>query len=174
LSKRCTACCTDKPLDEFSIRAWKLGAANLEPCYSARCKACTRAATPRYENAHKEQIRRTRRARKSSEDYLLMYEDRARERALHNAKVTGAKRRAVIALTESYTLQQWEDLREQYGHRCMRCCSNVPLTVDHIVPLSDGGDNTIDNIQALCKPCNSTKHTTTIDYRTAGLVVIER
>ena len=39
------------------------------------------------------------------------------------------------------------------------------LTVDHIVPVSLGGKNTIDNLQPLCLTCNSKKHNKIIDYR---------
>lgn len=68
-----------------------------------------------------------------------------------------------------YTLAEWEMLKEIYGHKCLACgrsSDERPLTVDHVVPLIEGGSNTIDNIQPLCKPCNSAKHTKTIDYRT--------
>jgi 5-methylcytosine-specific restriction protein A len=29
--------------------------------------------------------------------------------------------------------------------------------LDHIIPLSDGGDDTEDNYQGLCKPCHKAK-----------------
>lgn len=47
--------------------------------------------------------------------------------------------------------------RDQY--QCRICkASGVRLEVDHIVPFSLGGPNTIDNLQALCVPCNRGKH----------------
>ena len=33
------------------------------------------------------------------------------------------------------------------------------IHIDHIVPLVVGGDNELDNMEALCRPCHST-HTT--------------
>ncbi len=68
----------------------------------------------------------------------------------------------------SFTAKEWNALKRQYNYTCLRCGRKEPeitLTVDHIVPLSQGGKNTIDNIQPLCKPCNSAKHDDTIDYR---------
>lgn len=42
------------------------------------------------------------------------------------------------------------------GNKCVQC-SSTPVEVDHIIPLSKGGTNHIDNLQPLCKPCNSGK-----------------
>lgn len=68
------------------------------------------------------------------------------------------------------SLAEWLDLCEKYGNKCL-CCKrdDVKLSMDHVVPISRGGSNTIDNIQPLCKPCNSKKYTKTIDYRTPVL-----
>jgi 5-methylcytosine-specific restriction endonuclease McrA len=46
---------------------------------------------------------------------------------------------------------------ERDGFRCVRCGATSPLAVDHIFPWSRGGEDTLDNLQVLCKPCNSAK-----------------
>jgi 5-methylcytosine-specific restriction endonuclease McrA len=58
----------------------------------------------------------------------------------------------------SHTLQQWKDLKEKHGNKCVSCGLKKTLTKDHIVPLSKGGTDYIENIQPLCKNCNSKKH----------------
>jgi len=46
--------------------------------------------------------------------------------------------------------------RDQY--RCRLCrTAGVPLEVDHIVPAARGGSDALDNLQALCVPCNRGK-----------------
>ena len=47
------------------------------------------------------------------------------------------------------------------------CCGkiDVALTMDHVIPLSKGGEHNISNIQPLCGICNSKKNTKAIDYR---------
>lgn len=45
---------------------------------------------------------------------------------------------------------------DELGNKCVEC-NGTPVEVDHIVPLSKGGTNHIDNLQPLCKPCNSAK-----------------
>lgn len=54
--------------------------------------------------------------------------------------------------------------RDQY--KCLRCNKfDVNLTIDHISPISKGGENKLSNLQTLCKSCNSIKKDTFKDYR---------
>jgi len=68
----------------------------------------------------------------------------------------------------SYTAQEWIALKAFLGNRCLMCNrpeSEVFLTFDHIIPVSDGGTSDISNGQSMCRSCNSKKHTKTLDLR---------
>lgn len=43
------------------------------------------------------------------------------------------------------------------GHECLHCGATEDLSCDHVVPESRGGATTLDNLQVLCRPCNSRK-----------------
>jgi hypothetical protein len=43
------------------------------------------------------------------------------------------------------------------GHRCRYCGSTERLEMDHIMPWSAGGKDTVDNLQTLCRGCNQAK-----------------
>lgn len=60
---------------------------------------------------------------------------------------------------------QWQDILEKYGNKCLKCGSENNLSMDHIIPLSLGGDHDISNIQPLCRKCNSKKNAKYEDYR---------
>lgn len=66
----------------------------------------------------------------------------------------------------SYTAAEWKALVEHCGGKCL-CCgrTDIPLTVDHVIPISKGGTSNIDNLQPLCTSCNSRKRDNIIDYR---------
>lgn len=56
--------------------------------------------------------------------------------------------------------KDWPVILEMFGHRCAYCLqpSDKPLTVDHIIPLSRGGEHSIENVVPACKSCNSRKY----------------
>jgi len=53
--------------------------------------------------------------------------------------------------------------------QCLKCGSPENLSLDHIVPLASGGDNSTNNLQTLCKTCNSSKGNSTKDYRKSNV-----
>lgn len=48
-------------------------------------------------------------------------------------------------------------LIERDGHQCKTCSSIQNITIDHITPLSKGGSDELENLQLLCRSCNSRK-----------------
>jgi 5-methylcytosine-specific restriction endonuclease McrA len=61
----------------------------------------------------------------------------------------------------SHTIEEWESMKLAYRYRCPACQASEPtitLTEDHVIPLSRGGTNNIENIQPLCQSCNSRKN----------------
>lgn len=65
----------------------------------------------------------------------------------------------------SFTKEEFVELCNKYGNKCLMCGEVKPLSADHIIPISAGGENTIKNIQPLCVSCNSKKHTKILDFR---------
>ena len=57
-----------------------------------------------------------------------------------------------------HTLIEWKELQRKFKNKCAYCKEEKPLTKDHIIPLSKGGTDYIENIQPLCRNCNSKKH----------------
>lgn len=54
--------------------------------------------------------------------------------------------------------QEWAAILAAHDHRCAYCqTSELPLEMDHVIPLSKGGPHCATNIVPACKPCNSSK-----------------
>jgi hypothetical protein len=85
-----------------------------------------------------------------------------------NRHVFAQRRRArLLEADGEQTFEEWMSLLSEHP-RCPGCERNwadislppgrkTPITVDHIVPDSRGGSNSVGNIQPLCFSCNSRK-----------------
>lgn len=59
----------------------------------------------------------------------------------------------------------WAALRAKvlrdYEHRCYsphpNVCIGDAMTVDHVVPVAEGGTHALTNLAAICKPCHDAK-----------------
>ncbi len=153
-SMRALMCSLDLVVNGSNNRSLKKHLARLAlpvprvvPLTNAEKQARYRSCHPGYSSAS------TKEHQKQNPETWAMY---ARNR---RAKKAGAE--------GTFTAEEFRHLCEFYSHQCL-CCGKiaVKLTVDHVRPPSKGGSNNIDNIQPLCGPCNSRKHTKTVDYRT--------
>jgi hypothetical protein len=77
-------------------------------------------------------------------------------------KLFAQKRRANIkhAPINNFTKKDWNNCLNQFNNQCAYCGKKAKkLTVEHVVPVSQGGAHTLMNIVPSCKNCNSKKHT---------------
>ena len=66
----------------------------------------------------------------------------------------------------THTSEEWQEMVSFFGGRCVRCGADDAAPVkDHIVPIYQGGCDSIRNLQPLCQHCNSSKGPENIDYR---------
>lgn len=56
-------------------------------------------------------------------------------------------------LTPSHLLRRWGD----FNHTCAYCGASGDLQVEHVVPISKGGEHHLGNIVPACHRCNSSK-----------------
>ena len=49
------------------------------------------------------------------------------------------------------------EVYERDNYECQQCGATEPLVLDHVIPYSKGGPDTVPNLQVLCAPCNWAK-----------------
>ena len=136
---------------------------------SGNCVLCNKEQGRKWRAANTERVIETRRK---------YYAENPDKQAVLNAKWRAAKPEKVNATARryynrklsaggKYTKAEWKALLKHFGNKCL-CCgrTNVKVQADHVIPVTKGGTSNIDNIQPLCKSCNSRKGTKIIDYRT--------
>lgn len=72
--------------------------------------------------------------------------------------ILGQKRRAKkLLLLSTFTNEQWEKAKSYFENKCCYCGRELPLTQEHWIPVSKGGNYDALNIIPACKHCNSSK-----------------
>jgi 5-methylcytosine-specific restriction endonuclease McrA len=85
---------------------------------------------------------------------------------IRKLSLAGTNRRKVRQLNckGSHTYEEWQDMIAKCEYKCVSCGKKKKLSKDHIVPLIRGGTDYIDNIQPLCRECNSAKRDRVINF----------
>ena len=135
---------------------------------SRQCKFCRKKYLQEYERLNRDR-RRSQKYAWAEANYEKSREiDRRTKRNNYvRRKQENLRRRAWLAGAHgSHTQEEWLAMVERYGNICLCCFKSVSLTRDHVVPLSLGGTDYIENIQPLCLSCNARKgNRIIIDYR---------
>ena len=130
----------------------------------------TKAISKRYRKTEKYKKRRKtseylRKGREYQRKRKKKNPERWREmRNFYDKRYKSRKRNA----EGTHTLEEWKNLKAQYNWTCPACGKSEPeikLTEDHIIPVSKGGSDNIENIQPLCGSCNSKKYTKIKKYK---------
>lgn len=182
--KVCRNCGESKPHSEYRKKAGAYDG------LQARCKVCAaegdRRSREHLSHDQRERMRRRKRAyyakhpeasKRATQKWYTRhvttnkthYRTRKNAWQQQNADKFRAKehrrRAAKQASSGQYTAVEWQALCRWFDQRCVACGTATSLTVDHVLPLSKGGSNGIENIQPLCSSCNSRKKDRWIDYR---------
>lgn len=76
------------------------------------------------------------------------------------ASINYATRRRVAIGDTKIGAQEWRKLMLEYEFRCFYCDEKLTVSnrsLDHIIPLTKGGQHHIDNLIPCCRSCNSSK-----------------
>lgn len=162
-------------LEDDHIRCSKCRVVKSSSEYHARkdrgtlyrhCKDCHKDISQAWCDENTERLREARRRWKVSNPDLVRTQGRK----------DAGKRRALLMSVEYDPLVTIEALIERDGSACAYCENAVEYvggfatraTVDHVIPVAQGGAHTFSNTVVACGPCNSAKNSRTPEQWLAG------
>lgn len=103
-------------------------------------------------------IEKFREYEKKNKDRIEIRRKQYRKNNKEKFKFYSKKRDAIKRkLPHNLTVEQWGKCKQYFNNRCAYCGRTLPLHQEHFIPLSKGGEYTINNIIPACKSCNSSK-----------------
>lgn len=163
-AKRCLACTRiEKNRDQRERKARHSGPKSARPCRECGrqigedrrrdAKFCSRKCIDDYRTKNVDRSEYLESTREARAAYVREW----RRKNPASTRVSKYRRRAFEA-TGRISERDWSRLVARYESRCAYCGKKCKVTLDHVVPLSRGGANTIGNALPACKSCNSSKH----------------
>ena len=160
MDKRCSRCSETKPRTEFNRFLPPAGYARTRDGLRSDCKSCQHACIMRWRARNHIRFRLSMRPHERVRDQAHPEQHRARARR-HRARLA----QALTTLTTT----EWEAILEAAGHACIYCGDQEQPTMDHLTPISRGGDHIAENVAPACSSCNSSKGAQTVQEWLAEL-----
>lgn len=169
LTKICTKCNETKSLTEFhKKKSGKYGVTSI-------CKICTKKYRHNYYMSDKEThktnsrnyyARNNEKYRQFKREYHIVNRGKISKNkqayyASNPDKIRNLnhKRRARLLGVESGPKPTRDEMLKAQSGQCPDCgTTDGPWHVDHIMPISKGGNDTADNVRVICATCNRRKN----------------
>ena len=136
VDRNCKKCLQPKKPDEFYL-------VNPSTCKSCVISRSRQSAIRLGKDHHAKKCREWAHNNRDKQN-AIQVRRRARK---HNASIN------------DLTCEQWNNIIACYEHRCAYCFGYFEkLEMDHVVPLSNGGDHTESNVVPACRTRNAIKH----------------
>ena len=119
----------------------------------------------KYRAAHREKLRAANRLygathrKERTQRALYRYHKNLAVSRATSVRAAQIRRARMLGVYCDFTDEQWQTMKSSYGRRCAYCGCEKKLTMDHVVPVSRGGNHTASNIVPACLSCNSRKKT---------------
>ncbi len=185
--KVCTKCHVDKPLGAFRERSRGLYGRSSHCTECERAAGKSRRTGPRREELlelRRKQWAETERTPEQREAAKVRFKtwygsNKSRHQAsmrrwvrrnpeafkaiqkkyLVKSPVHVRRRAHFLKVERTLTAAQWREILEAFNHCCAYCLrGDLPMTQDHMIPVSKGGAHSASNVVPACKSCNSRKN----------------
>ncbi len=181
LLKMCSKCRKEKPPSEFfRCKTWRDGLDyNCKVCRkeSNDCQYAKVSADPEKLNERRKYGNRKQKEKRINDpawrEKLNAYRRQhyRENKGQYYANVSKRKARK-LGGGGSHSDGAWRQLLELFGGKCLCCGRTEKITRDHVIPLSNGGSDNIENMQPMCLKCNKSKFTQGVDFRSRDKVVL--
>jgi len=180
--KRCPLCGITKDFSEYHRSS------KTSNGVQGHCKECKKVLSKKYEATRsKEKKSEYGKARwqkvRGDPVYLKKHKewrDRNPERIKETLAIYRKKNRVQLLAHRSnqkcrnkgypgiLSVKEWEAALQLTKYLCIACEEVFADSVDHVIPLINGGHNAYDNIQPMCLRCNLKKGRRHVDFRPEG------
>lgn len=164
--KTCKDCGKTKPLDDFQ------NSKTTKDGKTGKCRVCNVRRCMEYKRNNPDRVKRHN--AKYYASHVEAHKERTREYQEEHPWFNSwakANQKANDRGVDTMPYEQFRDVLLSMPQECAACGDDEDLTVDHIVPWIEGGGNTADNIQILCRSHNCSKGRQIIDYRLSVVIM---